>query len=125
MITELGKVLRRMRIDYGELLKDMAEKLNITPSYLSSIENGKKRPTREWIDKLADVYNLSPSQRQDLKTAYFETINEVSISLDGASTQTMELGLVFARRFRNLSSKQMKSIVTILNNDKEDKKEDE
>ena len=39
MVTEYGKLLRKIRIDHDEILKDMAGKLEITSAYLSSIEN--------------------------------------------------------------------------------------
>lgn len=38
MATNYGKVLRKIRVDRDELLKDMAGKLGITSAYLSSIE---------------------------------------------------------------------------------------
>lgn len=119
MITALGKKLRLMRIDLGELLKDMADKLNITPSYLSSIENGKRKPTRDFIDKVIITYNLTSSQKRELENAYFETIDEISIHTDNVTNEKKELGLVFARRFNSLDSEQIKGIAKILNKNKE------
>ena len=43
MLTALGKFLRKLRIDNGEILKDMADKLGVTASFLSAVENGKKQ----------------------------------------------------------------------------------
>ena len=43
MLTSLGRFLRKLRIDRGEILKNMAEKLEVTSSFLSAVENGKKR----------------------------------------------------------------------------------
>ena len=42
MLTNFGKALRKLRIDNNELLKDMALKLEVTVSYLSAVENGKR-----------------------------------------------------------------------------------
>ena len=42
MITEFGKALRKLRIDRGETLKIMADNLEMTSSYLSAIECGKR-----------------------------------------------------------------------------------
>ena len=42
MITEFGKILRIIRINCGDSAKDMSEKLGISASYLSAIENGKR-----------------------------------------------------------------------------------
>ena len=41
-LTSLGKFLRKLRIDRGELLRTMSNKLGISMSFLSSVENGKK-----------------------------------------------------------------------------------
>ena len=43
MLTSLGKFLRKIRIDNDEYLKDMADKLGVTVSFLSAVENGKKK----------------------------------------------------------------------------------
>lgn len=58
MLTDLGKYLRKLRIDNGELLKDMADKLEISCSYLSSIETGKKKLTEQIKKKLIYTYKL-------------------------------------------------------------------
>jgi transcriptional regulator with XRE-family HTH domain len=42
MLTEFGQYLRKIRIDCGDLLKDMADKLGVTSSYLSAVETGKR-----------------------------------------------------------------------------------
>jgi transcriptional regulator with XRE-family HTH domain len=42
MITNFGKFCRRLRIDNGELLYDMAKKLGVSSAFMSSVENGKK-----------------------------------------------------------------------------------
>ena len=52
MLTEIGKFLRRYRIDNGLLLKDMAGKVGVTSAYLSAVENGKKRPRQQSLTKL-------------------------------------------------------------------------
>lgn len=56
MLTPFGRFLRKLRIDQGELLKDMAEKLNVTPSYLSAVEVGKKAVPGGWISNLGELY---------------------------------------------------------------------
>ena len=53
MLTSIGRFLRKLRIDQGEILKDMAEKLGVTVSFLSSVENGKKKCPRCGIRRFA------------------------------------------------------------------------
>ena len=52
MLTDFGKELRKIRIDNNEFLKDMANKLGVTVSYLSAVENGKRDIPDEWLDKI-------------------------------------------------------------------------
>lgn len=56
MLTPFGRFLRKLRIDHGELLKDMAEKLKVTASYLSAVEVGKKAVPNAWIGVLSGMY---------------------------------------------------------------------
>ncbi len=41
-VTEFGKFSRKLRIENDELLRDMANKLGVTASYLSAVEIGKR-----------------------------------------------------------------------------------
>lgn len=41
-ITQLGKFLRKIRIDCNQILMDMATELNISVAQLSAIELGKR-----------------------------------------------------------------------------------
>lgn len=59
MFTSFGKFARRLRIENGELLKDMAAKLDVTSSYLSAVEHGKKRVPDVWQEQLSEIYHLS------------------------------------------------------------------
>lgn len=117
MLTELGKRLRMIRIEENELLKDMAIRLNITPAYLSSIENGKRVPTRKFIDKVVDTYDLLTEAVEDLMKAYYLTLEEVSIDLKQKNTKQQELGLVFARKFDELGEDKVRKLLSILKND--------
>ena len=41
-LTEFGVALRKLRLDYGERMGDMAERLHFSTAYLSAIENGRQ-----------------------------------------------------------------------------------
>lgn len=66
MLTEFGKHIRKIRIDRQELMKDMAEKLNVTPAYLSSVETGKRNVPQGWIGHIVRMYKLDPSEHLEL-----------------------------------------------------------
>ena len=65
-LTELGKFLRKLRIDNGELLKDMAIKLNVTPSFLSMVETGRRSIPKKWEEEIEKIYSLSLKQKEEL-----------------------------------------------------------
>ncbi|MCR5662529.1 MAG: helix-turn-helix domain-containing protein [bacterium] len=115
MITSLGKFLRKLRIDKGELLRDMAQKLGVSSSFLSAVENGKKKMPEAWLRKFRELYCLTDSQFCDLKEAVNESVDAISLNMSGASPQARSLAITFARRFDSLDDKSRQKILHILN----------
>lgn len=114
MVTPFGRELRIIRLDCGELLKDMAQKLGITPAYLSSVENGKKAPTDELMQRLLEHYQLSDDARVSLLDAKARTLQEITLKISDVESEAEQLGLLFARKFDQLSDTQIRSITSIL-----------
>ena len=52
--------LKKMRKKYGYSIKDMANKLNISVSYYSLIENKKRNLYYDLAIKIAKIFNLKP-----------------------------------------------------------------
>ncbi len=102
MLTEFGREIRKMRIDRGEILKNMADKLGITSSYLSAIECG-KRSIPDWIiDRLAQIYELSEYEKNILQKAMQRSLKDISLDVAGVSDIKMDLALRFARTFKDI-----------------------
>lgn len=114
MLTALGKHLRMMRIKRNELLKDMADKLDFAPAYLSSIENGKRAASLKFINKVIRVYNLDEKESDDLYSAYYDTQNEINFSIGNMDESQRSLGIAFARKLKSLDQDQIEEIKTIL-----------
>lgn len=114
MITSFGKLLRKIRIDNGEILKDMANKLQVTSSFLSAVENGKKKIPDQWLNVLCTCYGLTEKQRKDLEFAYCETNNSLKISFDGLSAENKQLVFSFARKLNSFDSKEIEQLRTLL-----------
>lgn len=121
MVTRLGRFLRKLRIDQGEILKDMADKLGVSVSFLSAVENGKKRMPSIWNTKLCDLYKLTPEQRQEFTTAIAETEEGLAIDFVGVSTSNRELAISFARKFSDFDEEQIKAIRKVLQGDRNDR----
>lgn len=57
----IGEVLQRMRKIYGYKAIEMSEKLGISNSYLSEIENNKKKPSLELLEVYSNVFEIKVS----------------------------------------------------------------
>lgn len=57
----IGEVLRKMRGIYGYSASEMSKNIGISNSYLSEIENGKKEPSLELLEKYADIFGIKVS----------------------------------------------------------------
>ncbi len=114
MSTALGKFLRKLRIDNDELMKDMAEKLRLAPSTLSSIENGRRKPPKGFEESLCAKYCLAADQADQLKRAILQSGDEVALKIKGLDEGDRELAVSFARRFENLSDADKERIKEIL-----------
>lgn len=112
--TELGKALRKLRIDRSETLGDMAEKLGITSSYLSAIEKGKRPSPDGLTDKISDLYGLGGDIRAELADAADKTLQSVKLSLNGSSDPKREVALCFARSFDDLDDGTAESVLKLL-----------
>lgn len=114
MLTSIGKFLKKLRVDRGEIMKDMAEKLDVTVSFLSAVENGKKRMPATWNGKICSMYDLTEDQRQAFTTAIAETEDAIEMNLVCANMGKRELAVSFARRFDNINDEQVEEIRKIL-----------
>lgn len=80
--TSYGKFLKKLRIDTEETLSMMAEKLNVSVSFLSSIESGAREIPPEFSDKIRTIYQLDATASDALLKAECETLHKsISISL--------------------------------------------
>jgi transcriptional regulator with XRE-family HTH domain len=54
----LGETIRNKRVELDLSLRDLAKRLQLTPSYLSDIENDRRVPAEEVIRNIAQVLAL-------------------------------------------------------------------
>lgn len=57
----IGEALRLLRIFNGYKSTEIAEKLEISQSYVSEIENNKKQPTMDILERYATVFKMKKS----------------------------------------------------------------
>ena len=118
MLTPLGRELRRLRLDRNWLLKDMADGIGVSPSFLSSVETGRKSPPNDFLARIRKWGKLTPEEVQRLATAADELTKEVRIKAPvHYSNQDREALAVLARRFGELSEEQRARIRELIMED--------
>lgn len=57
----IGETLKYLRVFNDYTMIKLARELDLSQSYISEIENGKKQPTLQVIDKYAKLFDIKPS----------------------------------------------------------------
>lgn len=114
MLSRFGKTVRKLRIDKGVKLKEMASSLGKTSAYLSAVETGRKNAPAELVGQIAEYFSLSPKEAAELRQAAEESRSEVSLPMTGFSDTQREVAAAFARQFPSLTDEELKQIRSLL-----------
>ena len=115
MINDLGKMLRKIRIEKEERLLDMAGKIGVSVAFLSAIETGRKAPPLNVVDRIATAYKMEKKQRVQLELA--ASNSRSSFRLEPQSSIAHDTVAMFARRLNRLGPEAHKQIQAILKRD--------
>ncbi len=117
MLTSLGKFLRKLRIDRGEVLFDMAKRLGVSSAFLSAVENGNKRMPSNWNELIPSLYSLSAPAMDELTSAIAESEKGIAIDFSPLGMEQRRIGVALARKIPTLTPEQTKALQTMLFND--------
>jgi len=117
MLTDFGKMCRKIRIDNDEILAEMAEYLGVTSSFLSAVENGKKNAPEGWIDLIKKRYELANEQCEKLQEAQRNSQKQVKINLENVNNEDRKIIMAFARSFDKLGNADKEKISKVLAKD--------
>jgi len=118
-MTDLGKELRKLRIDLGITLMEMATTLGISSAYLSSIETGKKPAPEGFVRQLASCYESVMRRKEVFEVLANQARQEVVLRLGEASTEDYQLATALARRFSSMTPEQREALQRLLNTESE------
>lgn len=94
----LKKFLRILRAENNEQLLDMAKKMNISVSYLSSIENNKRKIPKDFFKNLLKEYNLDKKlKRMLINVEKEEKYNEIIKFCKDKNITKKELYLIYKK----------------------------
>ena len=111
-MTEFGRILKIIRINCGDSAREMAKKLNMSPSYLSTIENGKRKIPPDMEELLIRAYNLSETDKEKIRKACVESSSTVKINLTELAEKKKEI--IFEMSRGNLDDDTVDKIYDIM-----------
>ncbi len=116
-MSSISKFLRILRVERGENAKDMADKLKISPSYLSAIENSKRAIPTSVQEDLISIYELSGAKQAEFKLAVEESssVLKVDFSLFEDEVKKAKIKkIIFTLAKENVSDKKINDIFSII-----------
>lgn len=111
MLTDLGKISRKLRIDNNELLLDMAKYLGVSAAFLSKVENGKAKPPVEWKEKIASHYNIKGVEYSELCDSIDESRKARTLKIPNIQEDDSDLMLAFARKLGDMSKSEKENLL--------------
>lgn len=112
--TAFGRFLRKLRIDHGMIMKDLADVLKVSSAYLSALELGKKSISEKNIIAIVEHFDLSSKEIAELRYAASISQPSVKIDLTGNTNEQRELAVSFARRYQEISPEEQQRLLELL-----------
>jgi HTH-type transcriptional regulator, competence development regulator len=112
MSTQLGKALKRLRLDHDHRLLDMAERLNVSVAFLSAIETGRKSPPDDFAPRVTRAYSLDTKASNHLALA--ADLTKRSFKVTPANAAAQETMALLARSINSLPFEKHQAIQAIL-----------
>jgi transcriptional regulator with XRE-family HTH domain len=92
----------------------MAKKLGVSSAFLSQIENGGKKPPKNWEEDFLAKYDLDEVQEREFRECVFEATNSKSIDLSSYSQSDRDMMLSFARKLSTINDEQKELLRNII-----------
>ncbi len=112
-LTELGKELRKIRLDRHEVLFDMAGKIGISTAMLSAVETGSKPAPEAFVSRLASCYEEIAQEQERFEELADLTKTQVKLKLEG-DEKTTTLMVAFARSVNELNNADIEAMLEVL-----------
>lgn len=115
MLTPFGKEVRKIRIDMNMKLMEMAEKLGVSPTFLTAVETGRKAVPADLPQRITERLRGDSTMLQILNHAaeLSKKVHKIVIGRDSGD-RDREVAAMFARAFPDLDETQKDKIKKIL-----------
>lgn len=117
-LTPFGIAVRKMRLDKGLRLLDLANRLNVSPAFVSAVETGRKPIPDAFVTAVIRAMELSGPEGRELRKAADRTRKEVTV--EKLPEDQRELVAAFSRKLDTLPSEMIERIKKIVLKSRED-----
>ena len=111
--TSFGELFKIYRLKNNENLKDAADFLGVTSSFVSAVELGKRKIPKEWLKLIANHYKLSDCEVNEFEEAIEKSQKEISVNLDNTTALQRSVEIAFQRSFSTISDEDANKILKV------------
>ncbi len=116
-MLDYGMFMKNIRKVKNVTLQSLANKLDVSVSFLSLLENGKKQIPLEYVNKISEALNLNDDEKKQLENSILISNKKMIIELDNLSNNQIEVSLLFASTIDELNEQQVNEIKNIIKGD--------
>jgi transcriptional regulator with XRE-family HTH domain len=114
-MTPFGERLRGLREARGLKLKDMAQELGVTPTYLSALEHGRRsKPNWSFVQRVIHYFNIIWDEADELQRLADNSNPKITVETAGLSSKATELANRLARDIADLSEADLDAHLRLL-----------
>jgi transcriptional regulator with XRE-family HTH domain len=114
-MTPFGDKMRSLRAARGVRLKEMAQALGVTPTYLSALEHGRRgRPTYMMVQRIIGYFNVIWDEAEDLQRLADLSHPRVVLDTAGLTPLATEVANRLARDIGRLEESDLAAILDII-----------
>ncbi|MCX8503082.1 MAG: helix-turn-helix domain-containing protein [Beijerinckiaceae bacterium] len=114
-MTPFGARLRQLREDRGIRLKDMAEELGVSATYLSALEHGRRsKPNWSFIQRVIHYFNIIWDEADELQRLADVSNPKITVDTAGLPPKATELANRLARDIATLTEADLDALLETL-----------
>ena len=114
-MTPFGASLRQLREDRGIRLKDMAEELGVSATYLSALEHGRRsKPNWSFIQRVIHYFNIIWDEADELQRLADVSNPKITVETAGLPPKATELANRLAREIGTLAEADLEALLETL-----------
>ncbi|WP_395684611.1 helix-turn-helix domain-containing protein [Aestuariivirga sp.] len=114
-MTPFGEKMRKLRMERGVTLKQMADEIGVSSAYLSALEHGKRgRPGWHLIQRILSFFNIIWDEAEEVIRLARISHPRITIDTSGLNPKATELANRLADEIARLEAATLDEILVII-----------